>query len=1198
VFLLKKSEKIMKTKLRGAVLLLVLTVMFMLMILLMATLAMVSSSNQKAYVKFEENQAFYSAASALEVFWDGALSDNAFLAADSGGALKDYIKEDGNTAPGVLTQGRELELELYKLAPLSPFGGLTTADIAAKIDGGTVTDAEDLIDFFSKTTDKEDFAASPNDYGKQFVMDTAEPKEIAFFVEYPAVTSPTAGGFGRYADINPNAGTDKAPQVATIKIEVIDRFYDVTGVDYTTLMAYLDPAVPLTGTGSLPVPAAIGMTDGSNKIDMAKLTQTLHQSGDRTKDHFDIRVTAESMLMGVKGSAAVELKSSAPVVAAPAADTAIKSFGFTEDGGSGYNAVGGATGLSDMTVAMGNVSGMLYSEGNIVFDSTGAVTGEDSMQYKATGAEGAYIVSKPHIYSKSWIYNANVQTFKHQGSEMFIYASKGIYLKSDFTTDTSFKRHFITNGTLMHNSSLTINGNLVMGEFGKANTFQTEIDKKLTVNNGMYVHDLYFDDLASGASLQDKSFGMNADQFIVGEGEIYVRNLYLNFPSSMVINPTTEIGTINADGLQESETTVSGYYDNNHNDPDDAGVSPVNTQNGPRWIINSNFGGTTPKLIVSGKVYFRNYGAGDPWIGREWGDIDGTGTGKTFDSWFTIINGDISGIAASGTPGVRTVTPAAVEYHQAGDASFYNDANNNKYAWDINPDVSNAINSYDVSYNSYRTGQANSEEPQIDRGINDPTGDPSKAPYSFDQESGHVWLRMPFIVTDNEATTHTARAILKFDTPMSLYQDFFTSATVFQDGTRVDPASPAPPAPQIMIVPRDGNDDRYLTYDPALGTSNPDELGYGMVLNKYVGAYTVAFIGDDATGGTSDLGTYTLPSPTPGINDDAQRRYTTPSQGFGYLFSHIVGVGPTAVEYGVRDLVLSAEEKATAAAFAYTNVIFNETDIQTSLQTTTIPSTNPIGPSLTYTKKLATDGVVPYGLPDAEPYRFIYTPDSTSIVNVVDAVSSGRTILLQPKAGTDQIIEGTYVVDGDNPVNFIIPGGLGAVELGSQGGARLNIISSKNYKYFTLSTSAVSHGGTPLTLSKLNSITDSTTVVETGSRANAATKTTASKITLYVGQGTHIRLRSGVIDGTVYAPDSFVTFWANQSPNMDPLFNDEATSGNSSTVVLGTIVCARLRFRNNQKVVFLSEGAASGTNPGLPHFNWNPIVYTANASGS
>lgn len=62
------------SKLKGAVLIMVVTILFVLMVMLLATLAVVSTTQKRTVTKFEENQAYYTARSVLSVYLKEYLS--------------------------------------------------------------------------------------------------------------------------------------------------------------------------------------------------------------------------------------------------------------------------------------------------------------------------------------------------------------------------------------------------------------------------------------------------------------------------------------------------------------------------------------------------------------------------------------------------------------------------------------------------------------------------------------------------------------------------------------------------------------------------------------------------------------------------------------------------------------------------------------------------------------------------------------------------------------------------------------------------------------------------------------------------------------------------------------------------------------------------------------------------------------------
>ena len=101
-----------RRSLSGAVLIMILTVMFVLIILLTATLTTVTTANQRIYTKFEENQAYYTARSALDVFTQNMLDDGNYVSQNG-----QYTYGDGLSVD--MMQGLALQLDLYKITAQS-----------------------------------------------------------------------------------------------------------------------------------------------------------------------------------------------------------------------------------------------------------------------------------------------------------------------------------------------------------------------------------------------------------------------------------------------------------------------------------------------------------------------------------------------------------------------------------------------------------------------------------------------------------------------------------------------------------------------------------------------------------------------------------------------------------------------------------------------------------------------------------------------------------------------------------------------------------------------------------------------------------------------------------------------------------------------------------------------------------------------
>ncbi|MBQ4486206.1 MAG: hypothetical protein II936_04270, partial [Oscillospiraceae bacterium] len=100
---------------KGAVLIMVLTVMFVLIFLLAGAVAVVYTSNNRVMMQYEESQAYYTARSVLETYKNALLSDNTDL---TGGTY--YYYDTTGASPAITSipkvkQGRALELDLYSV---------------------------------------------------------------------------------------------------------------------------------------------------------------------------------------------------------------------------------------------------------------------------------------------------------------------------------------------------------------------------------------------------------------------------------------------------------------------------------------------------------------------------------------------------------------------------------------------------------------------------------------------------------------------------------------------------------------------------------------------------------------------------------------------------------------------------------------------------------------------------------------------------------------------------------------------------------------------------------------------------------------------------------------------------------------------------------------------------------------------------
>lgn len=135
--------------LSGTVLIMVLTVMLVLIIMLMATLTVVTTASQRIYTKYEEQQAYYTARSALDVFTN-MLNDSKY----------------GNTVGGTFeTQGYNIQKSLYDIkAQSDPTGTNPVKNTNPYAGASGIMATQSYIEYSASLPDLNKGAA--DEYGK------------------------------------------------------------------------------------------------------------------------------------------------------------------------------------------------------------------------------------------------------------------------------------------------------------------------------------------------------------------------------------------------------------------------------------------------------------------------------------------------------------------------------------------------------------------------------------------------------------------------------------------------------------------------------------------------------------------------------------------------------------------------------------------------------------------------------------------------------------------------------------------------------------------------------------------------------------------------------------------------------------------------------------------------------------------------
>lgn len=324
-----------RQSLSGAVLVMVLTVMFVLIILLTATLTTVTTANQRIYTKFEENQAYYTARSALDVFTQNMLADKSYYAYTDSSGTRKYIYGDNKNAP--MKQGLGLQLDLYSITSKGGMN-ITQADLFSY--ANTISVAADKKDEY-----KNYFGIKP---GSGATPGT-EINEIWYEIELPK----TGDGSNKYGKIS-DYKTGTKTSVAKIKVEVLDRHYDmgnvpitISGVN-TTVKDYIDSLDPNSETYQADLDAF--MNNATYKNDIAKAIVT----GNRKKDTMRVKITASATFDNIDGTAVLIYDSNEPP--ANNSSRAITAFGGT--GSDNMSILGGMS--AENTIKWGSNDGFIY----------------------------------------------------------------------------------------------------------------------------------------------------------------------------------------------------------------------------------------------------------------------------------------------------------------------------------------------------------------------------------------------------------------------------------------------------------------------------------------------------------------------------------------------------------------------------------------------------------------------------------------------------------------------------------------------------------------------------------------------------------------------------------------------------------------------------------------------------------------------
>lgn len=348
------KEQRRRRGLSGAVLIMILTIMAVLIVILMTTLTVVTAANQRIYTKFEENQAYYSARSALDVFMDNMLSDNGYYAQSASGGDVAYI-HGNNVLTDKMKQGLGLQIDIYSIVAYDP-DAIDPVTGARGVYGENVRqyDLDIHATTISGTADAKD--EYHHYFGTTGTTATNGPTELVYKVTMPVVSD----GSDSYGKLSDNLE-------ATIKVQVLDRVYnlgtykDASGADQIVpeadqkeFLAHGDPNYP---------------GNPYNYV-TPKMAGEAFANGDRTKDKVRIKITATTVFNGVEGTAVLICNNEEGYNPPNPGSKAITTFAGS--GSDNLYIYGGASMADNVNWNNdGKIYGGVYAEKNVDINSNG-----------------------------------------------------------------------------------------------------------------------------------------------------------------------------------------------------------------------------------------------------------------------------------------------------------------------------------------------------------------------------------------------------------------------------------------------------------------------------------------------------------------------------------------------------------------------------------------------------------------------------------------------------------------------------------------------------------------------------------------------------------------------------------------------------------------------------------------------------------
>lgn len=187
---------------KGAILIMVLTIMFVLIIMLVATLSVVSTAKRRTYTSFEENQASFTSRSAIEFFIKDLSNNN-----DDPATTMDHYWA-GSAA--TMTFAREIEMDIRTLPSIDEDNSMAPGWTAPAGYDTTVYNYNDNnLDALYVSDGSAKLPAPYNKYSTETML--------KYEVTLPKADS-GSNAYGKFAD---------SDQKVIVTVEVLDRYFDL-----------------------------------------------------------------------------------------------------------------------------------------------------------------------------------------------------------------------------------------------------------------------------------------------------------------------------------------------------------------------------------------------------------------------------------------------------------------------------------------------------------------------------------------------------------------------------------------------------------------------------------------------------------------------------------------------------------------------------------------------------------------------------------------------------------------------------------------------------------------------------------------------------------------------------------------------------------------------------------------------------------